>query len=82
MPMRKCIKCYKDINEELEWCPKCGQRQFFGDTLEALYGKPKVKFKQSKVKKKSVFSTAEVYTALNKNDSGYLAYLATKLFGG
>ena len=80
MPMRKCIKCLKDIDERQEWCFKCGQRQFYGDTLEALYGKPKIK--PGKVKKKAVLSASEVYTGLNKNDSGYLAYLATKLFGG
>lgn len=72
-----CIKCRKTITWDDEYCPYCGQRQFME------YKKTLPRAKKVNVKSKPVYSGAEVYTAIQKReDTGYLAFLATKLFGG
>lgn len=71
--MTYCILCSRDIDDDEMYCPYCGRQQYPIGTM-----RPR---KVKKTKSKPVFSTAEVITGIAKRDDpGYLAFLATKLF--
>ena len=75
----QCIHCCKAISSYDMYCPFCFHQQYLDGFVPGKGFKP-VKIKTTKVKRNSVFNTAEIVTASMKgDDSGYLTYLFSRL---
>ena len=78
-----CINCSEQISPEDFNCPYCGYQQYLDGFNPSLSPEPiRSKNKTIKISKtKSALSGAEVLTGfLKRDDPGYLAFLATRLF--